>query len=44
MDNGVCKFHAGGFKLDSNNNLKVLFCLLKEHIAILRTSSEKKTV
>ena len=42
MGNGVYKFHAGGFKLDSNNNVKVLFCLLTEHIAIIRTSSQKK--
>ena len=40
MGNGVYKFHAGGFKLDPNNNLTVLFCLLKEHIAIIRTSSK----
>ena len=40
MGNGVYKFHAGGFKLDSNDNVKVLFCLLKEHIAIIRTSSK----
>ena len=42
MGNEVYKFHAGGFKLDSNNNVKVLFRLLKKHIAIIRTSSKKK--